>query len=173
MPIDIFDFIRTNSIANKNITIDLEESVFDEPISFSIELGLLWVMYESTYLLQGTARVLILATIGATISRVLERSQADHRVHTAVMYSILRQIIMAFPTLDEDASPEECVLAFTYTLLKQKKITHTEAAAFASSVLNTSFEPDAWRMRLTRWIEKRGLEKIGQRRRQPVTNGKA
>ncbi len=62
---------------------------------------------------------------------------------------------------------EDPVLSITYHLLRSRQITYTQAAAIASELLGQAIKPEAWRKRVDRWRNDRGLPKVGQRKRTP------
>lgn len=61
-------------------------------------------------------------------------------------------------------TPTDELLSWSYHLLRERKITRTAAAAFASMRLNKHINPDTWRKRVDRWASARGLPKVEQRR---------
>jgi hypothetical protein len=64
------------------------------------------------------------------------------------------------------SNPEEMALHYTYTLLRHRDISREEAAEIASKILGTTISTNTWRMRVDRWIDSKGLPKVGIRKRQ-------
>lgn len=107
-----------------------------------------------------------------------------------VAYGSLEEVKKQIPDLDVDQSfrqfwnefptmlpqpPEgvvietqvDHVLALTYTWLRERYISHKEAAQFASSVLGREIKPDTWRKRVDRWAEAHNLPKVELKRTKP------
>ncbi len=63
--------------------------------------------------------------------------------------------------------PIDQVFEITYTGLHQKHMNWETAAFIASQMLNEQIKPDAWRKRVTKWVQETGREPVGQRKRKP------
>jgi hypothetical protein len=56
------------------------------------------------------------------------------------------------------------VLAISYTLLRDRAISHADAAKMASSILGREINQDTWRRRVDRWAKAHGLPKVDLKR---------
>jgi hypothetical protein len=84
---------------------------------------------------------------------------------------IQRKILLShFLTLEEianeteGATPTERALSFTYVLLRKRLISYEDAAYIASQHLGKELTANAWRMKISRWAEKKGYPQVEQRR---------
>ncbi len=71
---------------------------------------------------------------------------------------------MADAGVDEEETNEDRVLAFTYSLLRTKLMTHAQAAAWASRQLGQDITANAWRKRVDRWAKSNNLVAVEQRK---------
>ena len=66
--------------------------------------------------------------------------------------------------IDKWETEEDQLLSLCYWLLKNKTFSREQAARFASARLPKPVDKDAWRKRVDRWAEAKGLPKVEQRK---------
>jgi len=95
----------------------------------------------------------------STLSRTLVNLKKAHpSLDTSLgLYAVLQGLDdgRAPKDLDEDTR-EQLTLSFCYSLLRDKAITRPKAAVIATALLKKEpdITPDAWRLKLDRWIER-------------------
>lgn len=159
----------------KPISVQVFDPHRDSLVEFKLPLWMLWLLYSSVYHLAriggdivlpeaGIQRVAAIAGIGALIfpDPPVEVDAETLRSFETILNQMIDQIEQQVQPVEQG----DQVLVFTYALLQQKKLTYAEAATFATIALNLPepIRPHAWLMRLSRWIDKHKLPRVGQRR---------
>ncbi len=83
----------------------------------------------------------------------------DDHLHLVRVLGQLEEFMHVWPDL------EALVLEYTYIMLRNKQLTHEQAADDATVLLGKYISRDAWRMRVKKWAKLSGLPPVGQRQR--------
>ena len=111
-----------------------------------------------TITLSGSVAAQNIVTAGVEIAgHTLTR---DDHLQISRSLAQLEDFMQVWPDL------EALVLEYTYIMLRNKQLTHEQAADDASVLLGEHINKDAWRKRVTTWAGAHGLPKIEQRKRQ-------
>ncbi len=105
----------------------------------------------------GIANSLKLARFAALLWKTIER-----RPHAEQVFDVVWESIFDLLQTEKDRweTKADVILSLTYALLKHKQMTHIQAAELASEELGRTFTETAWRLRVKRWAEKRGLDPV-------------
>ena len=83
----------------------------------------------------------------------------DDRLQITRSLTQLEEFMQAWPDL------EALVLEYTYIMLRNKHVTHEQAADDATVMLGVFISRDAWRMRVKKWAKLQNLPPVEQRKR--------
>jgi hypothetical protein len=70
-------------------------------------------------------------------------------------------------------NPTDYILSYSYHMLRRNRMTHQEAAAFASLILERDIAVDTWRIRVDRWRKEQKYSKVERQQARTQARKKA
>ncbi len=135
------------------------------PVFLDIDLASLWVLTQTIQDIGDLDRATEFAGFIATVLNIGQppRPLPYQLVQRQYLQEIIRTI--AGIQVEQSADMEERLIAFTYHFLRHG-MSRDLAARFAAERLGEAISSEAWRKRVDRWVDSRGLDKVEQRKRQ-------
>jgi hypothetical protein len=161
-----------NGQADRNLEITFELGGPNKGQRFTLPIPTynLWVLYQALDR-AGTDGSLALAKTAGIVASLIRRQNLpdpDHALNS-VWLGLADLLNVETDALaeeeEEEPADEDQVLNFCYVLLKHRRITREESSRIATALLKQHLDTDAWRKRVDRWVQSRGLEKIKHTKR--------